>query len=118
MFVRTPDVGVPSSGVTRVGDVANTAGPDPVSSDTAAARLADVGVPRNVATPVPKPDTPVEIGNPVSFVSTPDVGVPSNGVTITQDVTRQKFPLPLVLPVASAEVIALIVSVMTFAAFA
>ena len=29
-----------------------------------------------VATPVPKPDTPVEIGSPVALVSVPDVGVP------------------------------------------
>lgn len=31
-FVRVPDVGVPSTGVTRVGLVANTRDPDPVSS--------------------------------------------------------------------------------------
>ncbi len=31
-LVATPDVGVPSSGVTSVGLVANTSAPDPVSS--------------------------------------------------------------------------------------
>ena len=29
-----------------------------------------------VATPLPNPDTPVEIGRPVAFVSVPLVGVP------------------------------------------
>jgi len=36
---------------------------------------------RAVAAPVPRPLTPVEMGNPVAFVSVPDVGVPSAGVT-------------------------------------
>lgn len=56
-FVSTPDVGVPNSGVTSVGDVAKTSDPDPVSLVTAAAKLAEVGVAKNVATPVPSPDT-------------------------------------------------------------
>ena len=34
-FVRTPDAGVPSAGVTKVGEVANTKAPVPVSSLTA-----------------------------------------------------------------------------------
>ena len=80
-FVRVPDVGVPRTGVTRVGLVANTKAPEPVSSVTAAARFALDGVPRNVATLVPKPDTPVLIGSPVQLVNVPDVGVPSTGVT-------------------------------------
>ena len=33
--------------------------------------------PRAVPTPVPRPDTPVDIGNPVMFVPVPDDGVPS-----------------------------------------
>ena len=45
--------GVPKFGVVKVGDVAKTAAPVPVSSVSAAARFAEVGVPRNVATPVP-----------------------------------------------------------------
>jgi hypothetical protein len=79
-----PEVGVPNRGVTNVGLVAKTNAPVPVSSVTAVARLELEGVARNVATPLPSPDTPVEIGRPVVFVSVPDVGVPS-----------AKFPLPL-----------------------
>lgn len=80
-FVSTPADGVPKSGVTRAGDVANTIAPVPVSSVTAARALALDGVARNVATPVPRPETPVLIGNPVQFVSVPLEGVPSAGVT-------------------------------------
>ena len=32
-LVKVPEVGVPNNGVVRVGDVANTKSPDPVSSD-------------------------------------------------------------------------------------
>lgn len=53
-------------GVVIVGDVARTGPPEPV------ALLA-----RPVATPVPRPLTPVEMGNPVAFVSVPLEGVPS-----------------------------------------
>ena len=80
-FVTTPEAGVPRAGVTRVGLVAKTKAPEPVSSVTAAARLADDGVPRNVATFVPKPLTPVEIGKLVALVSVADEGVPRAGVT-------------------------------------
>lgn len=54
-FVKTPLDGVPRAGVTSVGDVANTKAPLPVSSVTAAAKFALVGVAKKVATPVPKP---------------------------------------------------------------
>ena len=57
--LNVPDVGVPSTGVTSVGLVANTRAPEPVSSVTAAARLADDGVPNHVATPEPKEVIPV-----------------------------------------------------------
>ena len=50
---RLPEVGVPSTGVTSVGEVANTSEPLPVSSVTAAARFALDGVPKNVKMPVP-----------------------------------------------------------------
>ena len=66
--LKLPDVGVPSKGVTNVGDVANTKEPEPVSSVTAEARFADDGVPRKVATPVPKdviPVPPFATGNAV-----------------------------------------------------
>lgn len=74
---KLPEVGVPRTGVTNVGEVANTNEPEPVSSVTADARFALDGVAKNVATPVPRPLTPVEIGNPVAFVKVPDEGVPS-----------------------------------------
>ncbi len=77
----TPDV-------SNVGSVANTREPEPVSSVTAATKLADDGVPKKVATPVPKlvmpvpplatgsvPVTPVVKGSPVAFVSVADAGV-------------------------------------------
>ena len=51
--------GLPNAGVTRVGEVANTNEPEPVSSVTAAAKLAELGVPRKVATPLPKDVMPV-----------------------------------------------------------
>ena len=71
--------GVPKAGVTNVGLVANTNDPVPVSSVTAAARFALDGVAKNVATPVPKPETPVLMGKPVVFVKTPLAGVPRAG---------------------------------------
>jgi hypothetical protein len=66
-----PIVGVVSDGV-----LANTKAPVPVSSVTAAARLAELGVARKVATFEPKPLTPVEIGKPVAFVRVAETGVP------------------------------------------
>jgi len=71
-LVSVPEVGVPRAGVTSVGLIANTLAPVPVSSVSAAARLAEEGVARNAATPVARPDTPVEIGNPVALVSVTD----------------------------------------------
>jgi hypothetical protein len=80
-LVSTPLVGVPNRGVNKVGLVANTNAPVPVSSVTAEARLAELGVARNVATPEPNPLTPVATGKPVQFVSVPDAGTPNVGVT-------------------------------------
>jgi hypothetical protein len=80
-LVRVPLVGVPRSGVTRVGLVAKTSEPDPVSSVTALAKFAEEGVARKVATPVPRPLTPVETGRPVQLVSVPEAGVPRTGAT-------------------------------------
>jgi hypothetical protein len=66
-------VAAPIFGVTSVGEVAKTVAPVPVSSVKAAAKLALDGVPRNVATPVPKAERPVPpfaIGNsPVTLVA-------------------------------------------------
>ena len=58
-LLKLPDVGVPRSGVTNVGVVAKTNDPVPVSSETAAIKLAEDGVPKKVATPVPKEVRPV-----------------------------------------------------------
>jgi hypothetical protein len=108
---RASDVAeaAPRIGVTRVGDVANTSEPEPVSSVTAAARLAELGVPRKVATPVPRPDTPVLIGRPVALVRVADEGVPRAGVTSVGEVERTLLPLPVdvvtpVPPLATASV--------------
>ena len=68
-------------GVAIVGLVPNTNAPEPVSSVIVDARLALDGTARKVATPLPRPTTPVEIGNPVALVHIPADGVPSAGVT-------------------------------------
>jgi hypothetical protein len=94
-LVTVPDDGVPSAGVTSVGEVANTKAPLPVSFVTAAAKLADEGVAKNVATPVAKPLTPVEIGRPVPLVSVTDWGVPKIGVTSVGDVPNTLSPVPV-----------------------
>jgi hypothetical protein len=98
-LVATPDVGVPSKGVTKVGEVDKTTEPVPVE----------------VVTPVPPfktgrvPVTPVVKGKPVKLVATPEVGVPSNGVTNVGDVERTVEPVPVdvvtpVPPLATARV--------------
>lgn len=94
-FVSVALDGVPNAGVTRVGEVAKTAAPLPVSSVNAAAAFALDGVARNVATPVPNPDTPVEIGSPVQLVSVPLDGVPKAGVTSVGDVANTAAPVPV-----------------------
>jgi hypothetical protein len=94
-LVRVPEEGVPNAGVTRVGDVANTRAPEPVSSVTAAAKFADEGVVRNVEIPAARPETPVEIGRPVQFVNVPDVGVPRTGVTRVGVLANTKAPVPV-----------------------
>ena len=60
---------MPRIGVTKVGEVANTSAPEPVSSVTAAAKLALVGVAKKVATPVPKPVIDPTAGVTVVFVT-------------------------------------------------
>jgi hypothetical protein len=96
-LVATPLVGVPSKGVTNVGEVAKTFAPVPVSSVKAAARFALLGVARNVAIPVPKPDTPVLIGKPVALVRVALVGVPSKGVTNVGEVDSTVLPDPVLV---------------------
>ena len=70
--------GVPRAGVTKVGLVAKTKAPDPVSSVTAAARLDELGVAKKVATPVPKevmPVPPEDTGRAAPRVRTPVLGL-------------------------------------------
>jgi len=97
MFVPTKAEGVPSAGVTSIGDVANTKAPVPVSSVTAEAKLAELGVAKNVATPVPKPLIPVLTGSPVAFVNVTEVGVPNTGVTSVGDVAKTLLPVPVLV---------------------
>src|SRR5205814_192109 len=66
-----------------VGVVPKTSAPVPVSFVTAVMRFALVGVARNAATPVPRPEMPVSTGKPVQLVSVPDAGVPSVGLVKT-----------------------------------
>ena len=77
----------PRVGVTNVGLLVNATVEEPDSSVNADARFADEGVARNVATFAPRPDTPVEIGRPVAFVSVPADGVPRSGVVNVGDVS-------------------------------
>ena len=65
-------VSADKEGVVKAGEVPNTTAPVPVSPVTAANKLALLGVARNVATPEPRPETPVAIGNPVQLVRVPD----------------------------------------------
>jgi hypothetical protein len=94
-FVNVPDVGVPNIGVINVGEVVNDIAPEPL---TLAAKA--------VATPVPNPLIPVEMGRPVQLVNTPALGVPNAGVVKVKFVAakpdgkvvlRDGTPLPLVI---------------------
>ena len=91
-------VGFVRAAVVIVGVVPNTKEPEPVSSDTAEIKLALDGVAKNVATPVPSPDTPVLIGKPVAFVNVALVGVPRIGVTRVGLVDNTLLPEPVLVP--------------------
>ena len=105
-FVTTPLLGVPSAGVTSVGDVANTLAPVPVSSVKAAAKLAELNEPSEVALPA-EVTAPVRLALvvtvpavkpaavPVMFVPTKADGVPSAGVTNVGDVDITTLPVPV-----------------------
>ena len=97
-MVSTAADGVPSAGVTKVGELVNTNAPVPVSSVTAADKFALDGVAKKVATPAPRPLTPVEIGNPVALVSTAAEGVPKAGVTSVGLVDSTLLPVPVLVP--------------------
>ena len=76
-----------------VGEEAKTFAPVPVSSVRHEARFALDGVAKKVATLVPRPETPVDIGSPVQLVSVPLEGVPRTGVTKVGDVSESVSPL-------------------------
>lgn len=90
-FAAVGTVGVPVS----AGDTENTAEPVPVSSVKAAAKLALVGVAKNVATPTPRPDTPEPTGSPVQLVKVPEVGVPKIGLTKVGVLANTFAPVPV-----------------------
>jgi hypothetical protein len=94
-LVRVPLLGVPSAGVTNVGLLANTSAPLPVSPVTAEARLALDGVARNVATPEPSPEIPVDTGSPVALVRVAADGVPRFGVVSEGLVANTNEPVPV-----------------------
>jgi hypothetical protein len=79
-LVSVADAGVPKAGEMRVGPLANTRLPVPVSSVTAEARFALDGVTRKAITLAPAPVTPVLRGSPVALVNTSAEGVPRAGV--------------------------------------
>jgi len=84
-LVAVPEAGVPKTGVTNVGLVERTVLPEPVELVTPVPPLATGSV----------PVTPVVKGKPVVLVSTPDVGVPSRGVTSVGLVDRTLLPEPV-----------------------
>ena len=105
-------VAAPMTGVIKVGVLANTNAPVPVSSVIAVAKFALDGVAKYVATFVPNPLTPVEIGKPVPFVKVTEVGTPKVGVTKIGLVDKTKLPEPVELvtpvpPCATSMVVAL-----------
>lgn len=90
--------------VVTVGVVPNTNAPEPVSPVTAVARFAEDGVARNVATPEPKPETPVEMGSPVALVSVPEDGVPKAPLKVTNAPADPTFtPSAVATPVPRPE---------------
>ena len=106
MFVPTKADGVPSAGVTRVGELAKTFAPVPVSSVNAAARFADVKLPRDVAFPT-EVIAPVKLAFvvtlpavkpeavPVILVPIKAEGVPSAGVTSVGELANTAEPVPV-----------------------
>lgn len=107
-LVRVTDVGVPKIGVTSVGVLANTSAPVPVSSVTAAAKLALDGVPSHVATPAPRPLMLLGL-IPVQFDRLPLLGVPSAPLNVTNapaepTLTARAVNTPVPVPVRPVEI--------------
>ena len=105
-LVNVPLDGVPKTGVTKVGLVANTNAPEPVSSVTAASKFAELNEPNTVALPV-EVIAPVRLAFvvtlpavkpaavPVIFVPTSADGVPKAGVTSVGLVPNTNAPVPV-----------------------
>jgi len=83
--LKLPDVGVPSNGVTKVGEVESTTAPEPVEVVTPVPPLATGSV----------PVTPLDKGNPVALVNVTEVGVPRTGVTSVGLVDNTVLPEPV-----------------------
>ena len=93
-FVRSTAVGVPRFGVTSTGEVARHSRADPFVGQ----RRREIGARRRSEprpNPVPSPDTPVPIGNPVAFVSVAALGTPRFGVTSVGEVAKTAAPEPV-----------------------
>jgi hypothetical protein len=84
-------VNVPEEGVPKAPPLVTSAPEDPTL------------IAKAVATFVPKPLTPVEIGSPVQLVNVPEDGVPSTGVTSVGDVANTKAPEPVSSVTADAK---------------
>ena len=78
VLVKVPDDGVPNAP-----PFTKNAPAEPVLTANA------------VATPVPNPDTPVAMGNPVALVNVTLVGVPNIGVTNVGEVLNTTLPVPV-----------------------
>ena len=100
--VNTAYEGVPILGVIKVGLFVKATVLDPLSSVRALAKLALEGVARNVATPEPNPEIPVDTGNPVTLVITPEAGVPRAGVTNVGEVANTRAPDPVSSDISAA----------------
>jgi hypothetical protein len=99
----------PNTGVTRVGEVENTAEPEPVSSVSAVARLADVKEPNDVV-------VLLDVIAPVRFgILVVDVAVPATApinvvavtipATFTSPFTYNSYPCVFVVPIPTDVVI-------------
>ena len=89
--VRLLKVAVPA----KAGEVLKTLKPVPVSSVSALIKFALDGVPRKVATLVPRPLTPVLIGRPVPLVRVTDCGIPRIGERKVGEFEKTAVPVPV-----------------------
>jgi hypothetical protein len=99
-------VAIPNEGVTRVGEVANTLAPEPVSSVSAVANCADVKEPNDVEV-LTDVIAPVRLGILVVDDAVP-VSAPTNVVAVTTPVTLTSpttvsFDVGLVVPIPTLE---------------